>query len=81
VICPGLEKAIPGKPASDEDVWPEWRWGRDQFERRAAARKKEIAKVAEEDPMPGRQFYQQPRNPLVLLGLYDQCLRGHIFPY
>ena len=62
VIDDRLEKSGPGKRARHEHIWPERRWSGTQFERRKAARKDEIAQVAEEDTRPGRQLDQKPRN-------------------
>lgn len=62
VIQSGLEEAVPGKRETDENVIPEWSWGRSQRQGRKLSREEKIAQVLDEQSGPGRQIDQQPRN-------------------
>jgi hypothetical protein len=59
MIRAGLQEATPGKLAVHEDIRPESRWSGLQMQRSILASAKQIAKILQEDSMPGFGCNQQ----------------------
>ena len=59
MIRAGLQEAAPGQPAVDEDIRPESRGSGLQMQRSVFASAKQIAKIPQEDAMPGFGCDQQ----------------------
>ncbi len=78
VIDDRLQKSSPWKGARHEHVWPERRRSGMHFKRGKAARKDEIAEIAEEDTRPRRQLDQKPWNRRGLRDFADRDC-GHLF--